>query len=58
MLAAFGVVFVEEFGMKLDAVNPPPFLLHRLNRAGLVRRSAAKPVRQLLSLRRSANARQ
>ena len=30
-LAAFEVLFIEEFGMELDAVNTPSFLLHRLN---------------------------
>jgi hypothetical protein len=44
------MVFVKQFGVKLDAVNTPSFLLHRLDRARFVGSSAAKAVRQLLHL--------
>ena len=35
-LPTFGVLLVEELGMKLQAVKPASFLLHRLDRTRLV----------------------
>ena len=45
-LSAFGVLLVKKLRMELDAVQPPPFLLHGLNLAGLVRRSRTESIGQ------------
>ena len=47
-LTAFRMSLVKQLGMKLDAVETPALLLHRLDLARLVRSSLPEPVRQFL----------